>query len=108
MRPEACTILALSPAFTIEAPFRRGDSERASGQSSLPIRIQIKPGKMLAENFRGAIALETLSARIPARHITFGAEHVDRIVGDRIDKETKTPFALKRRVISIHGFHLPL
>jgi hypothetical protein len=51
---------------------------------------------MLAEDFRGLIALETLSAGVPARNYTAGIEHVDRVVRDRLDKEAVAAVVAQR------------
>jgi hypothetical protein len=45
---------------------------------------------MLADDFVGGIALETLRARIPARHNAGTIQHVDCIIFDRLDEKAVT------------------
>jgi hypothetical protein len=47
---------------------------------------------MLAEDLAFHIALESLGPRIPAGDDAGGIEHVDGVVGDRVDEELKPPF----------------
>lgn len=45
---------------------------------------------MLAHDLRRRVALEALRPGVPARDLTGGIEHVDRVVGDRLKQEPMT------------------
>jgi hypothetical protein len=41
----------------------------------------------MADDLGGLVALETLGAGVPAGHPSVGVEHVDGVVGDRVDQQ---------------------
>lgn len=106
MRPEAASILALAPAFSLEPAVLLSRGERTRRHSCGAVLWQIETGKMLAENFGRRVTLEALRASIPACDDAFGAQHIDSIVGDGIDQEAKASLFVKRRVMSIQHFHM--
>src|SRR5918993_1651193 len=59
---------------------------------------------MLAQDFVLGIALEPLSARIPTRDDPVRVEHVDGIIGDRIDQKLEASL-LGRCAGPLHGVH---
>ena len=54
---------------------------------------------MLTENLRGGIAIERLRTGIPACDPTFGIEHVDGAVLDRIDDQPSSVFTLAQGLL---------
>jgi hypothetical protein len=51
---------------------------------------------MLAEDFGGKVALDTLGADVPARHPPLGIKHEQRVVGDTLDKEPETALTIEQ------------
>src|SRR3989344_5874391 len=87
MRPEEGAVLALTPALGLESARLSRRPQGPFGQARGPILRGVEAREVLAENLGGRVALEPLSAGIPARHDAVDVEHVDRIVGDRLDQE---------------------
>src|SRR5712664_1172769 len=88
--PESRTVLADPPTFAFELPFPQGGLESEGWYPLLLIFLGVKPGKVLADNFRGCVSLEPLRAGIPARHDTRRVQHVYGVVSYRLDQETIT------------------
>jgi hypothetical protein len=87
VRPEAGPVLAHAPAFTLEAPLFGRRAESQVRQSGPPILLRVEAREMLAEDLGLRVALEALRAAVPAGHDPAGIEHVDGIIGDRLDEE---------------------
>jgi hypothetical protein len=86
MRPEALAILANPPPLGLELAGARGSPERGRRNAALDVLFGIESREVPADDFAGGVALEALGAGIPARDIAGSVEHVDRIVGNGIDK----------------------
>ena len=91
--PELRPVLADAPTFLFEFAGALGDFEGALGESFRAIFLGVEAREILADDFGLLVSLETLGARIPARDRTVGVEHVDRIVGDRVDEHAVAAFA---------------
>ena len=49
---------------------------------------------MLADDFLGLVALDALGPLVPVGDVTFGVQHIDRIIGDALHEKTKITLAL--------------
>ena len=85
--PEARAVLADAPALVLEAALFHRRLQGAFRQAGGAVFLGIEPGEVLAEDFRLLVALESPRARIPARDHAGRIEHVDRVVGNRIDEQ---------------------
>ncbi|HTH98092.1 MAG TPA: hypothetical protein VL574_11805, partial [Stellaceae bacterium] len=87
MSPEFRAILPDAPALAFEAAVGFRYLESGCGQIRLTVDCPVKPGEMLADDLAGRIALEALCAGVPADDNAAGIDHVDGIVGDRLDQK---------------------
>jgi hypothetical protein len=92
-RPEAAAVLAQAPALLGEAPGGACRLERALGLAPGAVLGGEKERKMPPEHLALGVALNALRARVPARDLALGREHVDRVVGDALNEEAKAPLA---------------
>lgn len=88
--PEAAAVLAQAEPLGLEPADGRGRVQGTRRQSRGAVFLGIEAGEMLADDLGGCIALEPLGAGIPARDRAGRIEHVDRVVGDRIDQDAIT------------------
>ena len=98
MRPETAAVLAQPPAFGFELAFPRRGFQRAGRHAPGAVLRRVEIGKMLADDFRRAVALDALGAGIPVGDDALGAEHVDGIVGDALNQQAKLLLALAQGI----------
>jgi hypothetical protein len=87
VRPEAAAILAHPPAFAFKRAIPRRGLQRPLRQSRPPIGLGVEDREMLAQDLGFLVALEAACPGVPACDIALGVEHVDRVVGDRLDQQ---------------------
>src|SRR5690606_29969510 len=78
--PEAGTVLAHAPAFVLDPAVARGDlqfSRKGAVRSSFG---WVEHGEMPANDFRGTVSLDPLSAGIPGHDATRPVEREDGVV----------------------------
>ena len=85
-------VLAHAPALGFELALAGGRLEGTLGEPAGAILFRIEPRKILSEDLAFHIALEALGARIPTGDDPRRIEHVDGIVGDRVDEELEASF----------------
>src|SRR5262249_45081877 len=100
---EPGAVLADAPALTDEMLVLARDLERAGWKPLLAIVGRIKDGEMLADNLPGFVAFDALSPRVPIDHVSFRAEHENRIVDHAFDKEAEIALALPRFWPAVRG-----
>ena len=81
LRPEFRAVLAIAPALRFEAALAEGSRQSLGRQPSPAIGLAIELGKVGPDDLLRLVALEPLRTGVPAHHMPFGVEHVDRIVG---------------------------
>lgn len=84
--PERTAIAVQAPTFALVTADPRRFAQCPLGQAGLAISGRIEPREMLAEDFIGGVALQPLSTGAPATDPTIGVEHIDGIVGYRLDQ----------------------
>jgi hypothetical protein len=105
--PESRAVLADAPSFALEFAFMLGDPKGAPGQAGVSIFLGIEFGKGFAEDLGFLVALKALGPGIPACDDPLGIEHIDRIVGDRIDQHAITVFTSGqgfKPLFALHAF----
>src|SRR6185312_10682019 len=79
---EALAALAHAPVLGLVAAVLARDAERPLGHAGGALLWRIEDREMLADDFVGGVALDTLRAGIPIADIAVAVEHADRVVGD--------------------------
>lgn len=102
---KAGAVLADAPTFALEFSFAPRCLERFQRKACRLVHILIETGKMLADNFVCGVALEPLRAWIPAGHDALRIEHVDRIVGHRLDEQAVAPVVSQGRIEPFYFLH---
>ncbi|MNN03379.1 hypothetical protein D3C81_1160670 [compost metagenome] len=97
-------VLAHAPALVLEAALAGGDFQRPLRLAEFAVFGGIEQRKMLTDNFFRQIAFDPLCALVPVADPAFGAEHVDRVVGDALHQQAELLLAL------LEGFfsHFPV
>jgi len=107
LRPETGAVLAHPPALGFEPSLlRRGPEDSRRKVGCLVLRCE-EGREMCADDLAGLIALEAARARIPGRDMAARLEHVDGVVGDRIDQQLETLLG-DPRVEMVVGHFRPL
>ena len=99
MGPEAAAVLAHAPALVLELALARGDSPVARRQPGLAVGFLVEAGEVLAHDLVGLIALEALSAGVPARDDASRVEHVDRVIRHSLDERAKTRLVRQAAIV---------
>ena len=95
----ARAVLAHVPAFLLVPAFPRRDGQLLFGRRLVVRWVQQR--KRLPDRFRGAVAVQCLRTRVPARNASFLIEHVDRAIADRVDDELHSGFALTQLLLDV-------
>src|SRR5688572_20567075 len=85
--PETRAVLAHTPALGFIFALFTGGAKRARRQSGLAILVGEEAGEMLADDLVGFIALEAARSRIPGGDTAVRLEHIEGVIGDRIDQK---------------------
>src|ERR1700730_2985006 len=91
--PELSSVLPYAPTFRFVFPGAGRGFNSVMWHAVLPVLVAVKAGKMLPDDFRWLIALDSLSAGIPVHHGAGWIEHEDRVVGDPLNQYSETPLA---------------
>src|SRR5882724_8285616 len=94
--PKPGAVLADAPAFIFEASFLGRHLEFPLRFATLQICGRVKTRKMLADNLRALISLDTLCAVVPTNDMSGRVEHEDGIVLYRFHEQTKSFLALSQ------------
>ena len=100
MGPEAAAVLAHAPALGLELAGLARRRQRTGGKAGRAILRRIELREMPADDLWRLVSLEALRAGVPARDVAFGVEHVDRVVGDRADKQLE-PLPIREAVADL-------
>src|SRR5580692_6688594 len=92
--PELSSVLSYAPTFRFVLPGAGRGFNSVVWHAGLPVVVGVEAGKMLPDDFRWLIALDSLSAGIPVHHDAGWIEHEDRVIGDPFNQHSKTPLAL--------------
>jgi hypothetical protein len=85
MRPNARSVLPNPPALLLKAAFSLSRLKRAGWETCGAILFGVEPGEMLAEDLLLGVALEPLSPAFQLLTTPMRVEHVDRVIGNRLD-----------------------
>ena len=92
MGPEALAVLADPPARGLETAFRFRGLQRACGDAGGAVFRGVELREVLADDLGRLVALEALGPGVPAGHPAGRIQHVDRVVGDRVDQNPVAAF----------------
>src|SRR6185295_19396403 len=101
VRPEARSILPDAPAFVLEASVCRGDLQLMRREVARLGRIEL--AEVLADDLRGAVALDPLGAGVPGENVAVGIEHENGVVLDALHQKAKALIALSKRLLAMGG-----
>ena len=82
VRPHQGTVLANAPPLLFEAAIGGRNVQSSGRQVRGPILFGVELGEVLPDDLVGRIALEALSAGVPARDIPLRVEHIDCVIDD--------------------------
>ena len=85
--PEERAVLADAPAFLFVAALFLGNAQRAGWLAVGAVGIGVEAGEVLPDDLLWRIALDPLTADIPAGHDAGRVQHVERIVDDALRPE---------------------
>src|SRR5581483_6109729 len=91
--PEFRTVLSDVPTLIFELTLAFGHIQRTTGQARLAVLFGVKSREMLADDFGFVITLKQPGPRIPACDDALRIEHIDGVIGDRIDQHAVTALA---------------
>ncbi len=80
-------VLAQAPTFHFETLLLGRNPQDAIRQAVGAVLGKEEAGEMIADDFLSRIAFETLRPGIPANDPALGIQHIQRVVGDRIDEQ---------------------
>src|SRR6185437_954208 len=86
------------PVLGLVAAVLARDAERPLGHAGGALLWRIEDREMLADDFVGGVALDTLRAGIPIADIAVAIEHADRVVGDAFDQQSELALAFEQLV----------
>src|SRR5271154_3748437 len=78
--PELRPVLAQSPSAILVTPGLHGLLQCFLGIVLAAARFRVETGEMTAQDFIGFVTLDPGCPGIPARNLSLGSEHVNRIV----------------------------
>jgi hypothetical protein len=85
--PEAGAVLANAPAFGFELAFLGGGPQRFRRNAGCLILLGIEAREVAPDDLVGLVALEATRAGIPGGDMPLPVEHVDGVIGDRVDEQ---------------------
>ena len=85
--PEASPVLPDAPALGLETALLGRDAQCALGQPRAAVLRGIEAREVPADDLLLAIALQALGPGVPADDVAGRVQHVDRVVGDRVDEQ---------------------
>src|SRR5579875_2585587 len=91
--PKPACVLANAPAFNLAFAGASCLLQHARGKAGQSILLRIEDGEMAADDLIGGVALDSLSAGVPAGDIALGIEHENGVVGNRFDQKAEAAFA---------------
>src|SRR5204862_7408064 len=86
---KTAAVLSDTPALGDNLPLLGGFTQHLRRRAGALFLLGVKARKVLPDDLVGAVALDALRAAIPSRHPTLGVEHIDRVVGDRLDQDAE-------------------
>src|SRR5262249_43998155 len=98
-RPEGRAVAAHAPAFALVPSFSRRQLERALRLPALDILHRVKAREGAADDFRGCIALDLLSALVPAGHPSFRVEQENGVVLDAVEQGAEALLRLLQQLL---------
>jgi hypothetical protein len=93
MGPELRAVLAHTPTLSLEASSSLRLLQRQRRHFLLPLGIRIECREVVPYDLLSLIALKALRSRVPAGDMPVAIQHIDRVVGDRLNKKPITPLA---------------
>src|SRR5262249_25541604 len=87
--PEAAAVLAQAPALVLVLPRSGGDLQLPRRLARCYILRRIEAREVLADDLRGAVALDALGAGVPGEGAGLRVEEEDGVVLDPLDEEAE-------------------
>jgi hypothetical protein len=85
--PEGRAVLAHPPSLVQETARRLGHPQLVGGPARLPRLRRVEDRKVLADDFLGRVALDSLGADVPGDHHAIRIEHEDRVLAHAFDQQ---------------------
>ena len=87
--PEARAVLAHAPSFVFESAELLGAPQLLARPVARLRFGRVEAGEVAADDFIGAVALESLGAGVPGQDLPLRVEHEDRVVAHALDEQAK-------------------
>src|SRR5690606_10139741 len=85
--PEPAAVLAHAPAFVLETAVALCTLQLQLGPAHANGLLRIEAREVMADDLRGAVALDAFGAGVPAAHDAAGIEHEDGVIDHALDHQ---------------------
>lgn len=99
--PKSASILANAPTLGLVSALAGGGLKCSQVPLRTPVCIGIENRKVLPDDLVRAIPFDAFGSRIPGRHLPIRVHHVDRVVGDGLDKRIQLVLSVRNRLCGL-------
>src|SRR5207302_907884 len=95
VHPKTAAVLPNAPTLRLVTAFTGGGFEGAQMFFSTPVLVGVEDGKILPDDFMGAVAFDALGPGIPRPNMALGIQHVDSVVRHGLDEHIQLSLGIR-------------